>query len=205
MKQFLTRSLFFIIPVLAGFIGVAYMADGYTDPFYLRFTSPRQNALIVGSSRAAQGLQPAVLNATLSGGYRHPLYNFSFTSTYSPMGPTYFNAIRKKLNPDIKNSVFIVAVDVWSLTADKKMPEDSTAFQENNLMLGHNPWINGFPCYTYLARDYPMPYLTLLTGKVHRNLLHAKQNFLLHEDGWLEVSNPMDSANVGSRTRNFLY
>ena len=184
--------------IVIGFIAIAFLADGYIDPYYLRLTSPQQTALIVGSSRAAQGMQPAVINRALGKEYGQPVYNFSFSSTYSPFGKTYLNAIRKKLRSDTKNSFFIVAVDPWSLIADKPSPDDPETFPERWCMLGHNPWINSKPCLVYLAKDYPVPFMTLVTGKIHRQLFPFHPRFLLHDDGWLEVYRPMDSTSIKS-------
>jgi hypothetical protein len=179
-----------------GFIAIAFLADGYADPYYLRLTSAQQTALIVGSSRAAQGLQPSVINQALAQEYGHAIYNFSFSASYSPFGKTYLDAIRKKLRSDTKNSFFIVAVDPWSLIADKPSPEDPATFPESWCMLGHNPWINSKPCFIYLAKDYPVPYMTLVTGAIHRRLLHFRPAFQLHDNGWLEVPAPIDSTRM---------
>ena len=195
----------FTSPLLIGFIATAFLADGYTDRYYLRLTSPQQNALIIGSSRAGQGLLPSVLNPALAHEYPQPLYNFAFSSLFSPFGETYLNAIRKKLNNEIKNSLFIVSVDPWCLAAAKQDPEDSSLFQERQCMLGNNPWINTNPCFTYFIKDYPMPYLTLFTGKLHRDFFHFRPDFRLHENGWLEISCGMDSLTVKDRSAATLF
>lgn len=197
----------FVSPVLIGFIALAFLADGYVDPYYLRLTSPQQNALILGSSRAAQDLLPAVINPALAQEYGQPAYNFSFSATYSPFGETYLDAIRKKLRHDSRNSFFIVAVDPWSLAGDNPNPEDPSTFPERKCMLGNNPWINSNPCFIYLAKDYPMPYITLLTGKIHRSFPGFRPGFRLHDDGWLEISRSMDSAtkNISMRSTLSIY
>ena len=69
------------------------LADGSTDAFYVKFTTPKQKALIIGSSRAAQGLQPAVINLVLENTH---IYNYAFSRVHTPYGPAYFNSIKKK-------------------------------------------------------------------------------------------------------------
>jgi hypothetical protein len=205
MKIFLARCLLFGIPVLVALAGVGFLADGYLDPFYLRLTSPRQNALIIGSSRAAQGIQPDVINQALAHEYPQTIYNFSFTVTNSPSGKVYFDAIRKKLAPNVKNSFFIVSVDPWSVASVKEAPEDSTQFFEQQTFLGNTPWVNIHPNYIYLIRNYPMPYLTILTVRIHRQVFHDQpSSFLLHDNGWLEAFDPTDSLSEQRHIRSTL-
>ena len=189
------------MPVLLTIIALGFLADGYTDPFYLRLTGPVQNALIVGSSRAAQNIQPAILNAALRGEYRQQLYNFSFTYGRSPYGEAYLNAIRKKLNKDVKNSLFIVSVDPWSLGAFRKSPENPATFTERNSFLEDTSWINTTPNFSYLLKCYPNPYFTLLTGKIHREILNYHPPQFLNKDGWLDISWPMDSLSIKHRNQ----
>ena len=94
MKRFILQ-LALILSVLIGCIFlVLNKADGGTDPFYIRFTTPKQQNLILGTSRAAQGLQPHVFDSICNVNF----YNYSFTIAHSPYGPTYLNSIKKKLN-----------------------------------------------------------------------------------------------------------
>lgn len=84
-SRFLHKIIIFSIPLIVIFAIVLGQADGYTDPFYIRFTTPKQNNLILGTSRAAQGLQPDVFKDILE----TDVYNYAFTVTHSPYGPTY--------------------------------------------------------------------------------------------------------------------
>ena len=89
---------------------------GGVDAFYGRFASPPAGSLILGTSRAAQGIRPAVLAARLGGQFEGPLLNYAFTLTHSPYGPAYLASIRRKLRPEVRHGLFIVAVDPWSLS-----------------------------------------------------------------------------------------
>ena len=91
MKKFIVNICLFLIIVLLTILGVFWQADGKTDPFYLRFTTDKQNSLILGTSRAAQGLLPEVLNSKLN---RDDFFNYSFTLGHSPYGPTYLKSIK---------------------------------------------------------------------------------------------------------------
>ena len=179
---------------------IGFLADGYTDPDYRRFTSPQQHALIVGTSRSGQGIQPAILNRLLKDEYRQNLFNFSFSAFSSPFGEVYLNAIQKKLDSSTNHSFFIVSVDPWSIAGPGMAPEDASGFIETKNGLNNNPWINTNPNFIYLARNYSQPYLTLLTGKIHRAFFHYRPPMYLHDDGWLESSIAMDSLSVSDRS-----
>ena len=80
MKRFIVQFSIIALIALSLFIWIFSFADGTNDPFYLRFTSPKQNNLIIGTSRAAQGLQPKILNGIC----QTEFYNYAFTLGRSP-------------------------------------------------------------------------------------------------------------------------
>ena len=107
MKRFLKEiTLFFIVLLSFIFFYFRINADGFTDPFYLRFTTKKQKNLILGSSRAAQGIQPQTLKSITN----NKFYNFSFSNLHSPYGSTYFNAIKNKIDRKSKQT-FILCVN----------------------------------------------------------------------------------------------
>ena len=59
------------------------LADGTTDDAYLKFTTPKQGSLILGSSIAAQGIHPKELNAVLK---RDDIYISNATFHYDGGG-----------------------------------------------------------------------------------------------------------------------
>ena len=90
----------------------AYRADGRFDPFYLRFTNGSHQSMILGTSRAAQGIRPDVLNQKLAQRFSE-INNFSFTLLHSPFGEVYFDAVKTKLDssPTGGSQLFLIAVD----------------------------------------------------------------------------------------------
>ncbi|MBF9237424.1 hypothetical protein I2I05_08440 [Hymenobacter sp. BT683] len=162
---------------------------GHVDAFYGRFTSPQAGSLIIGTSRAAQGIQPAVLAATLGNRFEVTLLNYSFTLTHSPYGPAYLHSIERKLRPDAKNGLFIVAVDPWSLS----LTGAEGSFPEDNSFIGQLGQVSQNPNLAYLARFQTKPLYRLL-------LDYATATERLHPDGWLEVTIGIDSAQVRART-----
>ncbi|WP_201981840.1 hypothetical protein [Hymenobacter rubidus] len=162
---------------------------GRVDAFYGRFTSPLAGSLVLGTSRAAQGIQPAVLAAQLGGRFEGPLLNYAFTLTHSPYGPAYLRSIQRKLRPETKNGLFILAVDPWSLSLTG--PEGK--FPEEQSFIGQLRQVSQNPNLPYLARYQTKPLYRLL-------LDYATATERLHPDGWLEVNIGTDSAQVRART-----
>ena len=136
---------------------------------------------MVGSSRAAQALQPHVMDEALSESVFSPFFNFSFTIVDSPYGDLYYRAIKKKtkvceFNP---RRLFVVCVDPFSLSMIKEMDEDG--FREDKGVLHGLPFYSR-PNFLYLIR-YCKP----------RKWISDRNNMCLHDDGWLEVTVKMDS------------
>ncbi|MDO7853456.1 hypothetical protein [Hymenobacter convexus] len=162
---------------------------GQVDAFYGRFTSPPAGSLVLGTSRAAQGIRPAVLAARLGGRFEGPLLNYAFTLTHSPYGQAYLRSIQRKLRPEVKNGLFIVAVDPWSLSLTG--PEG--VFPEDQSFIGQLHQVSQNPNLPYLTRYQTKPLYRLL-------LDYATATERLHPDGWLEVNIGTDSAQVRART-----
>ena len=191
----LARLLLLAGAVLAGTLALGpVVLKGQVDAFYGRFTTPMAGSLVLGTSRAAQGIQPAVLAARLGGQFEGPLLNYAFTLTHSPYGPAYLASIRRKLRPGVKNGLFIVAVDPWSLSLTG--PEGK--FPEDNSFIGQLHQVSQNPNLPYLARYQTKPFYRLL-------LDYATATERLHPDGWLEVRIGTDSAQVRTRTARKLH
>ena len=187
MKRFLLQVAVFSVITLAFYAWVLSRANGYTDAFYLRFTSPRQSSLVLGTSRAAQGILPSVLDEKLD----KKFYNFSFSILHSPYGPVYLRSIRKKLDEKTRDGIFILAVDPWGISSKTADPNDSTNFREAKVALGNTPFVNTKPNFWYLIKNFD--------GQYYKILKKTNGNMLLHDDGWLEVTVPMDSAVLATR------
>ncbi len=199
MKKFLFKisiavCLALILHIIAGFY-----AGGKTDAYYLRFTGQPQQSMIIGTSRAAQGMVPSQFNQLIKeNGFEGPMYNFAFTSLTSPFGKVYLNKIEQKLNPKVKNGLFILTVEPYSIcipltdsTGRKaKLPELKGALYNTH-------FTNVTPNYEYLLHNYT-------NGWGHMFLEHF--NFTVNEmdlqsDGWLEVDVTMDSLSIAKRSK----
>lgn len=187
MKLYFKQLLLFITPLLVCAVFL-FHTDGFLDPFYLRFTSPKQSSLIIGTSRSAQGLVPSIINQELN---RDDIYNFSFTIVHSPYGPIYFKQIKQKLTATEKRGVFILNIDPWSVSVQVDQ-SNSSIYTEKELALGKTLFINHSPNLTYLLFAYEGPYIDFFRET-------PKGRVFLHDDGWLEVNAPMDEKNISKR------
>jgi hypothetical protein len=181
-------SIFFTLFILLN-ITVVYFADGYSDEYYLRFTSSKQKSMIFGDSRSAQCLQPEIINSELNLSGDEKIYNYSFTTEISSYGLVYLNAIKNKIDTNANNSIFILSVDPWNISSWAKDPENETDFRENKNILGTSKVFNNNPNYDYLLHSFHRGWLSLF--------LHPARiirDTYLHNDGWLEISIEVDSV-----------
>lgn len=188
MRKFIIQIIIFITLVCIAMYFVFSQADGYTDPFYIRFTTKKQSSLIIGTSRSAQGMIPQIINENANVDF----FNYSFTVASSPYGPAYLNSIEKKLDKKSTNGIFILAVDPWSISEDKN--KTSSVIVESIPMLEKMNFVNMSPNIEYLIKCYNQKYYNILYKKEHNKML-------LHKDGWLEVNVPVDSASINKRLR----
>ncbi len=193
MKKFLIKISLFLFCIGIFGVYIFSFADGSTDPFYVRFASPRQSSLILGASRAAQGIQPKILDEIFDSDKDHKFYNYAFTLGHSPYGPTYLKSIKTKIDPKTNKGVFIVTVDPWAISNRGEDPNNFSNFREKERCLGKVTINNLSPNIQYLIYCFDEPYINLF--KKHQN-----PAFFLHKDGWLELNVAMDSVSVNKRT-----
>lgn len=186
------RKLFLQLLLLLGTAGLLgglalrwALQRPYLDPFYTRFTTPPAASLVLGTSRAAQAVQPAVLRARLGQRYEGPWLNYAFTAMHSPYGPSYVASIRRKLAPGARHGLFVVAVDPWALSLLKTQRNlETTKLPEDDQMIGQLHLVNQNPNFEYLAHYLTAPlYHAFFTDTV-------RATERLHRDGWLEIQLP---------------
>lgn len=188
MGRLVSQTVLYSVIVAVVFCILVSGANGYSDAFYLRFTTPPQSSMILGTSRAAQGLLPQVLDQYVPTKF----FNYSFTIAHSPYGEVYYNSILHKLDSRSKKGIFIVAVDPWSLSAVVTRDSFESEFPEAHLLLANTKFVNLNPNIPYIIQNFKGKYYTLIAPQ--------KRELLLHDNGWLEVSVPMDSESVLRRT-----
>ncbi len=125
MRLFIKHLIQFFTPiclVLGAFLIVLLVKyDSKIDPYYAKIKKVHPEGLIIGTSRAAQALDPSVWGN---------MYNFAFTQAFTPFDSTYFGLIKRfhpiesqnvshvltspNKNKD-KQKIHLITVDPWSL------------------------------------------------------------------------------------------
>ncbi len=191
MKKFLFKISFYIIGVIAVLLFLGSFADGNTDDNYRHFTGPKPSNMILGDSRGVQAIVPDVLDSKFKG---RTFNNFAFNIADSPYGNIYFEAIKKKIDPDTKNGIFILTVDPWSLSADKSLEEKD--LPETRSPLADMHFYDVDPNYEYLSRNYSRSWFNIYKDREEV----AKSNTYLHKNGWMEVTVDVHPDTVAART-----
>lgn len=187
MRKFILISLLLLIAVGGLFLFILTRVNGYIDTHYLKVSSPRQSNLILGTSRAAVGIDPDVLFKYTSSNY----YNFSFSVAESSFGPSYFELIKKKVNIKDSNQTFILTVDPWSICSESKFPNNVDYFRENELSLHNLYRVDVNPNVQYLLRKFSGRYTDIIAKKLSNDSI-----LNLHENGWLEISLSFNSERL---------
>jgi hypothetical protein len=197
MRTFLLKIAIWTALALGCHLIAAFFADGRTDEHYLKFTGERRSALVLGTSRAAQGIDPMMLDPLLPEDLHEPgMLNFSFNLGTSAYGPTYLKVIEKKLDPATRNGLFILCVDPWSLSVPRSIGKDGNGpFPEDERMLAQQWRVNGTPNYEYLGRNYAYGWGRMIAARWYP----IESYLTLHESGWLEVQVSMDSVYMAER------
>ena len=202
MKLFVRHIILFLSIVALLHLGLAFIADVTTDDYYLKFSSPKQSSLILGTSRAKQGIIPSVLSSSIEN-RNLSIFNFSFTLKSSPFGLVYFNAIKQKIDLESKDGCFIVTVDPWSLS--KKISDVNKTPDSLSVLFGISDFTSQ-PNFKYLFKQFPHGWGRILLNRIEKPILKYYSSQLdssltgafsmLDNDGWLDVYTPLDSAFV---------
>ncbi|PNQ72100.1 hypothetical protein C1T31_13420 [Hanstruepera neustonica] len=194
MKRFLILVLTFSSILLLGCYAYFYLADGSTDANYLKFTTPRQTALIIGSSRAAQGIQPKFLNSYLK---RNDIYNFAFNVKESPYGRPYLKSIQRKLESQTQAGIFILEVNPWTIGIDSVTVLKTGGYRETDNFLDNTHFVALKPNIEYLIESYPESYINIFKDKSKVGL---NETFFVEADGWLNVTISLEGKTTSERT-----
>lgn len=197
MKKFIFRTSLFSCFVLISIFIVFSLADGSTDAMYLKFTTPQQKSMILGSSRAAQGIHPKELNSILK---YDEIYNYAFQIPSSPYGEVYFESIKRKLSKKNKNGLFILEVNPWTL-GYKKDENNNELFLEEDKFLNKTKNVTMNPNLEYLVESYNGHYFNILRDI---NRKGSYQTFFVENDGWLNVTIESNIYTKENRTKNKL-
>lgn len=197
MKIFLkTLGLFFIGVALIVGAYVLSFSSGHFDFYYKRIALPKQESLVLGVSRAAQGLVPSKIDSVLGKQYA-PLFNYAFAANYSPFGHVYHQAIKGKLKEtDDRRGLFIITVDPRSISIDKDC-EDTNDLVDQFSFLNHMECFSCEPNLDYILYGHETYY-----KKIFLNMIRGEG--YLHDDGWLEIKVNNDEESRRARRESKL-
>ena len=208
LKLFLKHIILFLSILALLHIGLAFLADGTTDDYYLKFSSPKQSSLILGTSRAKQGIIPSVLSSSKENN-NLSFFNFSFTLTSSRFGRVYYNAIKQKIDLGSKDGCFIVTVDPWSIS--EKISDENRTPDSLSVLFGISDFTSK-PNFKYLFKQFPHGWGRILLNRIEKPILKYNSGQLnssmtgsfsvLDNDGWLDVYTSLDSGFVKRKESN---
>jgi len=202
MHRFLKNILIVSLFIIALHLILGALADCSTDNFYLRFTSSKQNSLIIGTSRSAQGIHPNILDSVLNLGDINSIYNYSFSINNSSYGKEYYYAIKNKINESGQNGLFIITVDPWAISSDTTLHYNKIDIESVFHSMRYH---NSCPNYEYLMKKYKKGWGNILLKRIESNILFRNRHSFgkingsftyLRKDGLLEVYTSMDSVYV---------
>lgn len=196
MKRFILHTSLFLFLLLVSFFLVFSMADGTTDAFYGKFSSPKQSSLIVGSSRASQGIHPNIIDSVYGSS---GLFNYGFTISGTPFGEAYFNSISNKLLKKTTDGVFIIEVNPWTISEYKFNKKNDEKYPEEVNYIGNTTFVNMEPNIEYLLESFNSKNEAIIRNK---NRKGAYQTFFVNDNGWLEVTIESDIISTAKRTKN---
>lgn len=204
MKPFFVKILLYLT-LISGlvllYILLIYMRPELVDAYYYRFTTEKSNSLILGGSRAAQGIKPEVINKLICNN-ENKIINHSFALGASSFGPNYLKEITKKLKKESTNGCFIIEVVPWSLATDiGNVNDDSTKFYEveQKVFVGNLKSSSTNPNFDYLVNHWSNKFEPIT--RIFKTLTNIGGISTLHADGWLEITTAMDSASNNDRIR----
>lgn len=176
MKKFIIKLAVFSAIAIGIILLLLERYKGTVDYFYTKFTTPKQHSIIVGDSRSFQGIQPSVINSELHGDFELPMYNYSFTIAQIAFGDALLESIKRKVDPNTKNGLFILSVHPWVLSERDYDDIKAGKFFEVDGPPHNMTYVDMNPNPEYFFRNY--------------NFFHFKAVFrsasIVHEDGWLE-------------------
>lgn len=191
MKKFLIKISFYIVGIVAVLLFLGTYADGNTDDNYRHYIGPSPSNMILGDSRGGQALVPDVLDEKFKG---KTFNNFALNIGDSPYGQVYLEALKKKINPDTKDGIFILTVDPWCLSLDKSL-ENSKEDPDKNSPLADMNFFNMTPNYEYLLKHYSRSWFNIYKEREEV----GKSVTYLHKNGWMEVSVDVHPDSVSAR------
>ncbi len=179
LKLFILKICFLASLLIITYFGFVYnITQTYVDRNYAKFTY-KSNSLILGASRAHDGISPKIIEQELNDLVHKPVLNFAFEKSQSSYGAVYLNAIKQKIDTTITNGFFILSVSPGSFLISKSLKDSAHIELDKNTLIGKMTHFNSQANYEYIRKCYD--------GSLYRGLLKPQKMYVnIHPDGWLE-------------------
>ena len=198
MRKFIINTLIFGVIITLIHLFLALLANGTTDDYYQKFASSKRSSLVLGTSRALQGVIPTLVDSFIEDNKNCNLYNFAFTVSSSSYGKVYLNAIKNKVDTT-KNGYFVVTIDPWAISENKSLKNKE--YDTKSVLYEMNEF-SSRPNYEYLFKKYPNGWGMIALKRLEIYLLKKKSKQLnnsiqgsfseIDNNGWLNVFTSMD-------------
>lgn len=182
MKSILLKtSILAIVLIACYYFFMGQLARHFVNDNYSKFTH-QAPSLIIGLSRAHNGISPAILDSMLqSFPHQGEFLNFAFEKSQSPYGEVYLEAIKKKIPKNTTRGIFILGVSPASFTAPAYLTtaKDIKENDEKSL-IGKISELNKNPNYEYIRKGYG--------GSLYKALFpyNPQVTTVFHSNGWEE-------------------
>tara|TARA_Y100000815_G_scaffold46279_1_gene38018 strand:+ start:3841 stop:4776 length:936 start_codon:yes stop_codon:yes gene_type:complete len=179
MRFFILKLLLFLALLASAYAFlVNRLSEGYVDMYYPKYTQGA-SSLVIGLSRADQGIDPKTVTENINQEIDLPLINFAANQYY--YGEVYLEAIKKKLIRANGKGVFILSASPGSFTAPIGFGAEGIKKMDEKAAIGKTEYFNSNPNYSYIINCYG-------EGLYHALLAQrAPGNVITHDNGWNEV------------------
>ncbi|QBA63875.1 hypothetical protein [Muriicola soli] len=180
MRTFLLKVCIFCLLLFGAYATMLnQLSKGPVDEYYTKFTQ-KADGLILGLSRADQGIVPKILSDSLVRSDKSfQMVNFAMNQSF--YGEIYLNSIRKKLDDKTENGLFILSVNPGAFTAPKEFDDEEIKKFDEKTILGKLKVFTEKPNYDYLSCCYGSSLYNVFFNT------SIWDHFVFHEDGWNEV------------------
>tara|TARA_B100001250_G_C19773316_1_gene778292 strand:+ start:316 stop:1215 length:900 start_codon:yes stop_codon:yes gene_type:complete len=195
MKRYLIEIILILsFPFIIFLILINY-GDWSSDSFYYKVSSLKQKSMIIGSSRALQGLNPDILNEKLN---RSDIFNFAFTNLHSPYGQQYLSFIKNKIDQSSNNNIYFLCVNPWIISSKTKNPNDVERFRELKSNLLVEDYSNGFNGkFKYYYDHY--------NQALYELIYNFRKITVLNKNGYLKLNLKKDSGRLERKIQHYIY
>ncbi len=182
----LNKFLIKLVVLCIAFIGVYALfinklSKGTVDIYYNKLNQ-EAGSLILGLSRADQGISPYIIENDLSSfDFSKPVINFAMNAHQSAFGEVYLKGVMKKIENNNNNGIFIISLNPGNFTVPITTSEENVFSLDKASIIGSINNLTKKPNYDYLISKYESPlYSTFFDKKNWRHLVS-------HNNGWNEV------------------